>query len=200
VESSARYLVFPGELRGARRALRVEHLAEVLGSDATRQWVRATLRSALSDAMRQGLVTVNVAALVKLPAGKRPKALVWTTERESRWREAVAAHVNSGKSTTEARELAPGPPAVMIWRPDQLGMFLDIATGDRLYALFHVIAYRGPFGRSSVGVCVGDRNGDRPLAAATQPIAGPSGPDVEPSAVCPVPGVGFPVAAAGVFR
>ncbi len=44
-----------------------------------------------------GLVTVNVASLVKLAAGKRPKALVWTVERETRWREAVAAHVAAGK-------------------------------------------------------------------------------------------------------
>ncbi|MGH3548070.1 MAG: tyrosine-type recombinase/integrase [Pseudonocardiaceae bacterium] len=128
-------------------ALRVEHvaemLAEVAGSDATRQRVRATLRSALSDAMRQGLVTVNVASLVKLPAGKRPKALVWTAEREARWREAVAAHLGSGASPAEARELAARPSAVMVWRPDQLGTFLDTAAGDRLYALFHVIAYRG---------------------------------------------------------
>ncbi|HEX8934007.1 MAG TPA: Arm DNA-binding domain-containing protein [Pseudonocardiaceae bacterium] len=128
-------------------ALRVEHVAEMLakvaGSDATRQQVRATLRSALSDAMRQGLVSVNVASLVKLPAGKRPKALVWTAEREARWREAVAAHLGRDTSPAEARELAVRPSAVMVWRPDQLGTFLDTAAGDRLYPLFHVIAYRG---------------------------------------------------------
>lgn len=61
------------------------------------------LRSALSDTMRQGLVTVNVAALVKLPGGKRPKALVWTVERETRWRQTVAAHVAAGKAPAEAR-------------------------------------------------------------------------------------------------
>src|SRR5436309_6817968 len=118
-------------------------LAEVEGSDATRQRVRATLRSALSDAMRQGLVTVNVASLVRIPMGKRPKALVWTTERETRWREAVATYVAAGKPPTEAREFAPIPSPVMVWRPDQLGTFLDTAASDRLYALFHLIAYRG---------------------------------------------------------
>jgi hypothetical protein len=40
--------------------------------------VRATLRSALNDAIREGLITTNPAALVKLPPGKRPKAYVWT--------------------------------------------------------------------------------------------------------------------------
>ncbi len=128
-------------------ALRVEHvadmLAEVAGCDATRQRVRATLRSALADAARQGLVTVNVASLVKLPAGKRPKALVWTAEREQRWREAVAAQRANGKTAAEARDLAPRPSPVMVWRPDQLGAFLDVAAGDRLYALLHLVAHRG---------------------------------------------------------
>ncbi len=142
----ARYLIpYLGHHR--LDALRTEHVAEMLaeveGSDATRQRVRATLRAALSDAMRQSLVTVNVAALVKLPAGKRPKALVWTTEREKRWREAVAAHIATGKSPVAAQALMLPPSPVMVWRPDHLGAFLDASAGDRLYALYHLIAYRG---------------------------------------------------------
>lgn len=47
--------------------LRAHHVADVLadvpGTDANRQRVRATLRSALSDAVRQSLILVNVAAL-----------------------------------------------------------------------------------------------------------------------------------------
>jgi len=128
-------------------ALRVEHVAEMLaeveGSDATRQRVRATLRVALGDAMRQGLVTVNVASLVKLPGGKRPKALVWTAERESRWREAVTRHVGAGATPAEARGLAERPSPVMVWTPAHLGAFLDSAADDRLYGLFHLVAYRG---------------------------------------------------------
>ncbi|MCA1676410.1 MAG: tyrosine-type recombinase/integrase, partial [Actinobacteria bacterium] len=58
--------------------LRVAHvadaLAQVTSSDANRQRVRATLRSALNDAVRQGLIGTNPAMLVKLPRGKRPKA------------------------------------------------------------------------------------------------------------------------------
>lgn len=120
--------------------LRTEHvadmLAEVPGSDATRQRVRATLRAALSDAMRQGLVTVNVASLVKLPGGKRPRALVWTVEREARWREAVAAHIAAGKTPAEARELAPRPSPVMVGGLTSSAR----AAGDRLYALYHLVA------------------------------------------------------------
>jgi integrase len=93
---------------------------------STVQRVRATLRTALGDAMRQRLVDVNVAALVKLPSGKRPKALVWTAEREAQWRA-------TGRC----------PSSVMVWRPDQLGAFLDHAASDRLYALWHLLAHRG---------------------------------------------------------
>jgi integrase len=31
----------------------------------------------------------------------------------------------------------------MVWAPAQLGTFLDHATGDRLYALYHLVAHRG---------------------------------------------------------
>jgi integrase len=135
------------ELRAAHVA---EVLAEVPGSDANRQRVRATLRSALSDAVRQGLVLVNAAALVKLPSGTRPNALVWTDDRVSRWRLAMAelemAHAD-GESSAErlaALEAAATPPSpVMVWTPAQLGTFLDHAVGDRLYALDHLVAHRG---------------------------------------------------------
>ncbi|MGH3782786.1 MAG: site-specific integrase [Pseudonocardiaceae bacterium] len=86
---------------------------------------------------------MNVASLVKLPGGKRPRALVWTVERETRWHEAVASHITNGKTPAEARELAPRPSPVMVWRPDHLGTFLDGAAGDRLHALYHLVAYRG---------------------------------------------------------
>lgn len=32
----------------------------------------------------------------------------------------------------------------MVWTPEQTGEFLDHIADDRLYALFHLIAYRGP--------------------------------------------------------
>ena len=54
---------------------------------ATCQRIRATLRSALSTYMKQhpGALPANVASLVELPPGTRPKALVWTGERVRAW-------------------------------------------------------------------------------------------------------------------
>jgi integrase len=42
-----------------------------------------------------------------------------------------------------ARAQVPTPSPVMVWRPDQLGQFLDQAAEHRLYALWHLIAFRG---------------------------------------------------------
>jgi integrase len=93
---------------------------------ATQQRIRATLRAALNAAISQQLLTFNPAAHVELASGKRPKALLWTAEHVARW-----------------RETGDRPSAVMVWTPDQVGAFLDHAEADRLYALFHLIAFRG---------------------------------------------------------
>ncbi|MEU6089080.1 site-specific integrase [Streptomyces sp. NPDC047085] len=93
---------------------------------ATRHRVRSTLRAALNAAIAQQLITFNPAAHVELEAGKRPKALVWTDERILHW-----------KRTGEK------PSPVMVWTPEHTGLFLDHIAEDRLYALFHLIAFRG---------------------------------------------------------
>jgi integrase len=137
------------ELRSAHVA---DALADVPVSPATRQRIRATLRSALSDAAREGMVTVNAAGLVKLAPGKRPRGLVWTDDRVKRWREAnqalerwQAADLPDPDGTYRAKleEAAQPPSPVMVWTPAQLGEFLDTAHDDRLYALWHLIAHCG---------------------------------------------------------
>ena len=94
---------------------------------SSRQRIRATLRAALNDAIARpelGL-TFNAAAHVKITA-KRPKPLVWTAERVQQWQ-------HTG--------IRPSP--VMVWTPEQTGQFLTHVACDRLYALWHVLAYRG---------------------------------------------------------
>lgn len=141
--------------------LRVEHVQEIFDyidehnekcarGRATRpvglssvQRIRATLRGALNDAMRQGLISTNPASLIKLKTAKRPKGLVWTQDRSRRWQAEVDEMIRAGKSIRKARAAVPTPSPVMVWRPDQLGQFLDHAAEDRLYALWHLYAHRG---------------------------------------------------------
>lgn len=130
-------------------------------SAATKQRIRATLRSALNAAIRQQLITVNPAAFVELESGKRPKALVWTDERVAAWRANRARRAGATAELAEARRVrdvevvaqleaeiakldaTERPSPVMVWTAEQTGAFLDHAEGDRLYALYHLIAYRG---------------------------------------------------------
>ncbi|MBT2451817.1 site-specific integrase [Streptomyces sp. ISL-43] len=93
---------------------------------ATRQRVRSTLRAALNAAIAQQLITFNPAAHVDLETGRRPKALVWTEERVLHWK-------RTGEKSSP----------VMVWTPEHTGLFLDHIAEDRLYALFHLIAFRG---------------------------------------------------------
>ncbi|MEU1194961.1 tyrosine-type recombinase/integrase [Streptomyces sp. NPDC005813] len=93
---------------------------------ATKQRIRATLRTALNAAIRRQLITFNPAAHVELASGKRPKAVLWTDQHVEHWRKSGAK-----------------PSAVMVWTPPQIGAFLDEAESSRLYAFFHLIAFRG---------------------------------------------------------
>ncbi|MFJ2268609.1 tyrosine recombinase XerC [Streptomyces sp. NPDC087849] len=118
------------EPRARRKAMKAA-IAEMdpyrrIVGPATRQRVRSTLRAALNAAIAQQLITFNPAAHVELEAGRRPKALVWTEERILHW-----------KRTGEK------PSPVMVWTPEHTGLFLDHVAGDRLYALFHLVAFRG---------------------------------------------------------
>ncbi|MDB4872714.1 MAG: hypothetical protein JWL97_3718 [Gemmatimonadales bacterium] len=129
---------------------------------ATRQRIRATLRAALNKAIRERRIDINVAALVELESGKRPKALVWTDERITGWRHSYDRYVtvmqqrhhaalqagSTHRKTAHVKPLdayigAERPSPVMVWTPAQTGLFLDQARGHRLYAQYHLIAFRG---------------------------------------------------------
>jgi integrase len=138
---------------------------------ATKQRIRATLRTALSQAIKQEqLISVNPAKFVELDSGKRPKAVMWTEEHVAAWKEnrrerdLVAVDLDSARqgrdhslvARLEAKldELddAERPSPVMVWTPAQTGEFLDGIENDRLYPLFHLIAYRGTRRGESCGV------------------------------------------------
>ena len=129
---------------------------------ATKQRIRATLRSALNRAIKQEqLITVNPASFVELDSGKRPKAVMWTDEHVAAWKEnrqqraLVDSDLDAARKRRDHSAIArleaqldrlddtERPSAVMVWTPEQTGEFLDGIQDDRLYPLFHLIAYRG---------------------------------------------------------
>ncbi|MEW2424875.1 tyrosine-type recombinase/integrase [Streptomyces nigra] len=106
-----------------------------VAGQSTRHAIRRTLRAALNAAIAQQMITFNAAAHVELGSSARPKGLLWTAERVTRWRQ-------TGK--------VPSP--VMVWTPEQLGAFLDEAETSRLYAFYHLVAHHGLRRGEGVGV------------------------------------------------
>lgn len=120
---------------------------------STQQHIKATLRAALNVAVaQQAMPNFNPAEHVELDPGAKPKALVWTDERLVHW---------------EATGEKPSP--VMVWTPEQTGRFLDFIAEDRLYGLWHLIAFRGLRRGEACGLRWMDLNwADSSLAVATQ--------------------------------
>ncbi|GAB3849466.1 tyrosine-type recombinase/integrase [Micromonospora andamanensis] len=129
---------------------------------ATKQRIRATLRAAINHWIREQMITINPARLVELESGKRPKALMWTDARVEAWKENRARRAAAMLELGAARErhdvsavhrllveidhldTTERPSPVMVWTAEQTGYFLDFIHNDRLYPLYHLIAYRGP--------------------------------------------------------
>jgi integrase len=110
-------------IRGSVRSQRVI-------SDATKQRIRATIRSALADAIKiHRLIDYNPASPINLPTGTRPPAEAWTDKAITTWK------------TTGTT-----PSPVMVWTPTQAGAFLDYAeTHDIIvYAIYALITVWGP--------------------------------------------------------
>lgn len=134
--AQARRTGTPKEIRAAGARLQATPKPEGRHvGPATRQRIRATLRTALSDAAAQGMLSSNVAKLVKLPSGRRPRALVWTDERVTRWQ-------ITGKK----------PSPVMVWTAPQTITFLTCASAHDLFALFYLVAHTGLRRGEAVGL------------------------------------------------
>jgi integrase len=92
---------------------------------ATIDRVRATLRSALNAAVREGLITASPLAHVRLAGPVRPHPVVWTDGRVAAWRRDGIR------------------PPVAVWTLRQLITFLAGVENDRLAGLWWLIALRG---------------------------------------------------------
>jgi len=122
-------------------------------SAETKQRIRATLRSALTTYMKQqpGVLTFNAAALVELPSGTRPKPLVWTEERTREWQQDFQDRLAEARLQACGRRVdpvavwvsVPRPSPVMVWTLAQVKVFLTHARKHRLYAMYHLVAFRG---------------------------------------------------------
>ncbi len=153
-------------IRAARESPDPEIRKSVAGlrppGPATKQRHLAVIRSALGEAASVGLhgqrvLTVNVAAGIRLGRSgggkaarrsRRSKALLWTAERERKWRAGFERRADG--LTRPGRFLAwqntaARPSNVMIWKPAHLAAFLDApeVQADRLYPMFETIAYCG---------------------------------------------------------
>ncbi|MGI5138121.1 tyrosine-type recombinase/integrase [Streptomyces sp. CA-106110] len=88
--------------------------------------IKATLSSALSDAVKEELIAKNYAALLSLPKVTKPRALGWTAPRVARW-----------KRTGEK------PSPVMVWTLQQTAEFLDFIVDDRHFVGWHLVLFHG---------------------------------------------------------
>jgi integrase len=117
------------------RAAQVQAAFRIIASGRTRsgrliasstlERIRATLRSALSEAIRQGLIDTNPALKVRLSKPSRVRPVVWTSTREIAWRE------------TGIR------PAVAVWTRQHLATFLASVKHDPLFTLWWLVALTG---------------------------------------------------------
>lgn len=127
-------------------------------SAANLRRVHATLMSALNSAVKRRKIPYNPAEHVELEIPRRPKPRAWTAAR-------VAAWERTGRR----------PSKVMVWTPDQAGAFLDFATADRLYPLWHLVAQLLPQLYVSIMRCRVDigpgLEGDASIRVFTAPAA-----------------------------
>ncbi|UBU12969.1 site-specific integrase [Nonomuraea gerenzanensis] len=94
-------------------------------SAATLERIRATLRAALNEAVREDLIRDDPARGLRLPSSRHVHPVVWTPRRAAAWRR------------TGHR------PAVAVWTVEQLTEFLAFVRDDRLFALWWLIALCG---------------------------------------------------------
>src|SRR5512141_2418166 len=92
---------------------------------STVQRIRATLRRALNAAAAHGYLADNPARMIELPSPRRTRPVTWSQP----W---VAAWLRDGTR-----------PAIAVWTPHQLAMFLTAVADDDLYGLWWLAGLRG---------------------------------------------------------
>jgi integrase len=137
----ARRQLAPGETRHRKSARPL--------SPARIERMFAPFRAACRRAV-PALLDISPCDGVELPAYRKPKALAWTQARTDAFWKALDKEIQSAGAaiTLEERrdlwgQVALRPSPVMVWFPEQTGVFLEQAAGERLYALFVLAAFCG---------------------------------------------------------
>ncbi|QMU73234.1 tyrosine-type recombinase/integrase [Streptacidiphilus sp. P02-A3a] len=118
--------------------IRQRHRAGNPISPTTLRRIQATLRSALTWAVRDGLLDKNPALHLRLPRSLRPRPVIWTKDRVEHWR------------TTGER------PTIAVWTVQQTASFLQGVREHRLYALFHLYSLFGLRKGEAIALCWDD--------------------------------------------
>jgi integrase len=122
-----------------------------LPQPSTLHRIRATLRSALNAAVRDGRIRDNPARFVELPTPRRQQAQVWTDNRVEEWR-------RTGRKFP-----------VAVWTERPIAEFLELVGQDRLYAMWWLIALRGLRRGEAAGLRWVDVDLDAKVVMITQP-------------------------------
>jgi integrase len=123
------------------------YLKQVYCGPVTWQRIRATLRTALNDAIREGKIPYNPASRVRIPAERKKRPVVWTPARTAEFFGNYRRLIEDDTLPHDKRliwgRINLRPARVMVWTPEQTGQFLDSVAGDRLSALFELVADTG---------------------------------------------------------
>jgi integrase len=144
--------VLLADLDAARLQRLFSGMLEAGMTEATVRRVYCSLRSALNAAVRERLITDNPARYLEMPAGRRPRAVIWTRRRVREWQR------------TGVR------PPVAVWTTAQTRRFLRSAAGHRLYAAYWLIALRGLRRGEACGLRWDDLDLDAGMAYVTRQV------------------------------
>ena len=132
----------------------------------------AVIRAALNAAV-PGKIGVNPCDTVTLPRVPRVRPLPWTPQRVAAFRAAMAKRISAASKTgapaADERQViwhdpALRPAPVMVWMPAQTGAFLDAIEGERLFALFCLVAYCGLRRDEAIGLTWAETDLDEAVA------------------------------------
>jgi integrase len=157
----------------------------------------AVLRAAMNAAVPSKIM-VSPCAGVEPPRAPKVRALPWTAQREAAFRTALEKRTrdaSAGRNLTTVRkqamwaapDLRPCP--VMVWLPSHTGKFLDFIAGERLFALFCLVAYCGLRRDEALGLAWPEVDLDEGVAHVRE-TGGGDGPKSEAGVrVVPLPAV-----------